>query len=241
MNWQDWMPVYEEILDDFSFDRASERRAIDAARQAAALYCPDPGASLELLGKLTGKEVVVAGNSAKLETDFRALSRAGIIGGKTIMSADGASTRLERLGVRSGVIVTDMDGSADDEIRQNGRGSMLLLHFHGDNYRRAHSIASRLRGPCLITVQGEPGGGTFNFGGFTDGDRAVLTAESLGAGTVYLAGFDFDHPKEKGKAAALKIRKLAWAKRIIDGASARGMKIKFASEYGGTAHVYSEE
>jgi uncharacterized Rossmann fold enzyme len=237
MNWQEWMPVYGALLDDFSFDRISEQRAVDAARQAAALYCPSPAAALEFLRKHIGREVIIAGDGAGLERDFRGLRRRHLAEGRCIISADGASTRLERLGVQSDVIVTDMDGSPDDEVRQNGMGGVLLLHFHGDNYRMAHSIASRLRGMCLITVQGEPGGGTFNFGGFTDGDRAVLLAESFGARTAYLAGFDFDHPREHGKGSGMKLRKLAWAKRIIDGASARGMKIRFASDYGGNADV----
>ena len=50
-----------------------------------------------------------------------------------------------------------------------------------------------------------------NFGGFTDGDRAVFAAHELGAAKVALAGFDLDDedvdPVKKGK--------LFWARKLL--------------------------
>ena len=61
-----------------------------------------------------------------------------------------------------------------------------------------------------------------NYGGFTDGDRAVLLSEHFSASKIVLIGFDFDHPRDKdGTSYDVKLRKLAWAKRLIDEAKMR--------------------
>jgi uncharacterized Rossmann fold enzyme len=41
------------------------------------------------------------------------------------------------------------------------------------------------------TTQSIPEGKLYNFGGFTDGDRAIFLAVELGAEKIFLAGMDF--------------------------------------------------
>ena len=41
------------------------------------------------------------------------------------------------------------------------------------------------------TTQAQPIGNLYNFGGFTDGDRALFLAVALGASQITLAGMDF--------------------------------------------------
>ncbi|MFA5860490.1 MAG: hypothetical protein WDA16_02220, partial [Candidatus Thermoplasmatota archaeon] len=73
-------------------------------------------------------------------------------------------------------------------------------------------------GPVRGSTQAAPTGRVQNWGGFTDGDRACCLAVALGATRLTLAGFDFDEPAPKpGRDPAVKARKLAWARRIIDG------------------------
>jgi hypothetical protein len=68
---------------------------------------------------------------------------------------------------------------------------------------------------------------TVNFGGFTDGDRAVHMADSLGASKIVLLGFDtglvgekLDEKGERKKQAdeekEMKLRKLRWADRLLN-------------------------
>jgi len=49
----------------------------------------------------------------------------------------------------------------------------------------------KLRNP-IGTTQLKPFGKLHNFGGFTDGDRAVCLAEHFKAGLIILAGMDFE-------------------------------------------------
>jgi hypothetical protein len=61
------------------------------------------------------------------------------------------------------------------------------------------------------STQAVPLENVFNFGGFTDGDRAVYVAHEFGAGTIKLAGFFFDDPV----VSPAKSKKLKWARRLI--------------------------
>ena len=55
-----------------------------------------------------------------------------------------------------------------------------------------------------------------DYGGFTDGDRAVCICQEFGVRRIVLRGFDFLHPNPKpGSDPAVKLRKLGWAERII--------------------------
>ena len=64
--------------------------------------------------------------------------------------------------------------------------------------------------------QGIPIDGVFNFGGFTDGDRAACILSEMGVLRIRLAGFDLERPSGKpGRSLEVKGRKLAWARRIL--------------------------
>jgi uncharacterized Rossmann fold enzyme len=69
----------------------------------------------------------------------------------------------------------------------------------------------RLPGPVVGTTQAAPLPNVHNFGGFTDGDRAVFAADHLGASRIVIIGFDLDDtsvdPFKRGK--------LAWARKLL--------------------------
>jgi uncharacterized Rossmann fold enzyme len=115
------------------------------------------------------------------------------------------------------VIVTDMDGRVEDQIRAVELGSIALVHAHGDNIPKLKAYVPRFRA-CIGTTQARPFGRLQNFGGFTDGDRAVFMAEHLGARAAVLYGMDFQGEvgrysfKEGGER---KRKKLLWAERLI--------------------------
>ena len=66
----------------------------------------------------------------------------------------------------------------------------------------------------------------YNFGGFTDGDRAMFLAIELGAREMVLAGMDFgtvvtkysrpDIDGETGPADEIKTKKLIYAERLLN-------------------------
>jgi uncharacterized Rossmann fold enzyme len=115
-------------------------------------------------------------------------------------------------------IVTDLDGDVALQVALSAIDVPLVVHAHGDNRAAVAEHVPVLPGPVLGTTQAEPRGRVRNFGGFTDGDRAACLAVAMGATSLALAGFDFDAPSAKpGRDASVKARKLAWARRIIDG------------------------
>ena len=55
-----------------------------------------------------------------------------------------------------------------------------------------------------------------NYGGFTDGDRAVCIARHFGAKEILMEGFDFENPRlRRGDDFEMSSKKLKWAERII--------------------------
>ncbi|MCZ7361768.1 MAG: hypothetical protein O8C58_00250, partial [Candidatus Methanoperedens sp.] len=72
------------------------------------------------------------------------------------------------------------------------------------------SVVDRLK-DVIGTSQAVPLENIYDFGGFSDGDRCVFLAHSLGAKTITLAGFDL----EDKNVTEIKKKKLKWAKKLI--------------------------
>lgn len=71
-----------------------------------------------------------------------------------------------------------------------------------------------------------------NFGGFTDGDRAVFIADYFNAKEINLIGFDFNSKIGKysfpqNKNLDLKIKKLKWCKYLIEMLMKKNKNIKY--------------
>jgi uncharacterized Rossmann fold enzyme len=136
-----------------------------------------------------------------------------------IAAGSGLQNMLES-GLRPDIIVTDLDGDIEVLSDLNEQGVAVIIHAHGDNIERMRDVVPGFLGPIIGTTQVQKMGGLHNFGGFTDGDRAVFLAMALGAKEVILKGFDFDAPVEKaGADPEVKKKKLAYAKELIGLAS----------------------
>ncbi|MBX8636635.1 MAG: DUF115 domain-containing protein [Thermoplasmata archaeon] len=232
MKWADWKETYLSILKDFSYSVEREVSASMAAMRATSVTrCLKEKDALGELRHRIHPDCIVCGNSRELEDDIRELLEGGGMQGFTVIAADAAGPRIGRLGVIPDIIVTDMDGEPEAEMEQNRRGTLLLLHFHGDNIVLASDVSKLLSGQFIVTAQSKPQRGVFNFGGFTDGDRSVLLAEEFGARRIVLAGFDFLLPFENGRDGEIKLRKLEWAKAIIEGVRRRGVMLFGANEF----------
>ena len=143
-------------------------------------------------------------------------------GGAALVSADSATGVLLDAGAVPDVVVTDLDGGRRALDRAAAEGAAIVVHAHGDNIAEIRGAAALLGGRCMGTAQCRPVGSLHNFGGFTDGDRAAFLADSLGAARTVLCGMDLSGGRIGSASAtppagrAAKLRKLAWAGRLLE-------------------------
>jgi uncharacterized Rossmann fold enzyme len=199
MEFEEWEPYYREILEYFGIEREGDE---EAARILASLITRD---DLPLLSALCrGKTVTVCGNAPCLPHEL-----GGIEG--CIFAADAASEVLWRSGIRPDAVFTDLDGATDDYLVMNRKGTVMVIHAHGDNIPLLLHWVPLFPGPVVGTTQGRPFPPLYNFGGFSDGDRAAFAADSLGADRICFVGFDLDDqdvdPMKRGK--------LQWARKLL--------------------------
>ncbi|WP_232685649.1 6-hydroxymethylpterin diphosphokinase MptE-like protein [Halobacterium zhouii] len=202
MEFDDWEPVYEEILADFGYDRAGDERA----RDVLAEYV-DPFDVSRL--NCTGKTVAIAGGASSLTDDDEL---------EVAASADAvfaASTSVDVLGdagITVDLMVTDLDKNPGTARRLTESGTPVAAHAHGDNVTavREHIPTFERENVCG-TTQAAPVERVANYGGFTDGDRAAFLADHCGAAELVFPGWDFDDPGVGPE----KARKLGWAERLL--------------------------
>ena len=183
MRWEIWESWYNQIAERLKLDQGADE---DAAKLLDG-FLPPPDIQ-KLTNMIRGHECVVFGAGPSLDLDLKKLEHAGYLN-KALIAADGATSAVLRYR-NPEVIVTDLDGSVDDQLEAWRRGSWLVVHAHGDNVAQVRKIIPQLKERVIGTTQIEPFGKLFNFGGFTDGDRAAFMAHELGASRIYLAGMD---------------------------------------------------
>ena len=214
MEFSEWEPVYEGILQDMGYDRSEDEacvRVLKAVTMNSDLITDDEAA------EFFQTTATVFGDAPCLESDIAGHPPEG-----TLIASGSSVRRLASLGIRPDVVVTDLDGDIGPQLDASAAGALTFIHAHGDNADLVRTYAGLFRGPVVMTTQSRPENTVFNFGGFTDGDRAVCIAQSFGVGKVVLEGFDFDDPNPKpGSDPAVKLRKLSWARRIIDSMDGR--------------------
>ncbi len=208
MRNEDWEPVYSEILSDMGYDRSSDENSAKVLKTLmlnADLIMDDD------LEGIIGDTVSVFGAADSLRSDISRKEPEG-----TLISAGSATSVLMDLGILPDIVVTDLDGDVQKQIEASRRGAVTLIHAHGDNIDLIMRYAKEFTGKVILTTQSKPDLVLCNFGGFTDGDRAVCLARHFGARRIMLYGFDFENPSQKdGSDPEIKRKKLAWAKRII--------------------------
>ncbi|MBI5254124.1 MAG: DUF115 domain-containing protein [Euryarchaeota archaeon] len=205
MNFK-WKKFYYEILEDFSFSEKSDAKAAEILN---GLLKP---VDISILRKkIRGRRANVYGAGPSLEK-IKKFPR-GIN-----IAADGATSFLLERGVVPDIIVTDLDGKIKDLLRANRKGSLVVVHAHGDNIDAIKKYAAKFKN-AIGTTQSKPFGSLHNFGGFTDGDRAVFLAEHFEAKKIALYGMDFRSKIGRysfSRDSKTKRKKLRWAEKLIN-------------------------
>ncbi len=115
------------------------------------------------------------------------------------IAVDGAGHIFMETNAPADIIVTDLDGLDIDQILHfhDENGALIIVHCHGNNVERLERLLEEvpLDGRYVFTTQVEPTRDVYNWGGFTDGDRAVFASLVLGFTTIQLVSMDLDAPE----------------------------------------------
>ncbi len=205
MKFNEWGPLYREIINDMGYD--PDQDALSARILSEMLFEIKRSASLKTLFELIkDNDVLVCGNAPCLGEDLLKIEPSEYC----IIAADGATAVLMNAGIVPHIIVTDLDGDIEAQIKANSQGAVMVVHAHGDNIPTINSVVSQL-GNIIGSTQAQPLENVFNFGGFTDGDRCVFLAKEFQASVIMMIGFDFNDPD----VTDIKKKKLKWAKKLI--------------------------
>ena len=200
MNFEAWEPVYESICSDFGYPRTGDERARDAI---AAYATPFDFERLDV----AGREVAIVGAAPSLPGEVDRVADAD-----RVFAASTAADVVREAGYDLDLLVTDLDKNPETVVELTRAGTPVAAHAHGDNVPLVEAWVPRCDSDHLLaTTQAAPVEAVYNFGGFTDGDRAAFLADELGAERLRFVGWDFDDPD----VSAAKARKLAWAERLL--------------------------
>lgn len=204
MRFEDWERIYEEILEDFGFSRSRDEEA--ACVLSSLLDSVEQITISDLQEIIRGRDVVVCGNAPCLREEIKKIKSSD-----ALVAADGATSVLLENGLIPDIIVTDLDGYMPDITESNRLGSAVVVHAHGDNIDKLKEHLPHLRN-VLGTTQAYPLKNVHNFGGFTDGDRAVFLVLECMPKSIKLIGFDLDDQSVTPR----KSKKLRWAKVLLE-------------------------
>src|SRR3989337_924604 len=101
MDFDQWEPIYEEILRDFRWIRERDE---EAARSLSELLKGKETDLRYLREKIEGKNVLVCGKASTLSSDLEMMD----IKKYLIIAADGATSALLEMGIVPDIIVTDL-------------------------------------------------------------------------------------------------------------------------------------
>ncbi|WNY28485.1 hypothetical protein MmiEs2_06730 [Methanimicrococcus stummii] len=240
MDYTNWEPFYQIILNRFGFSEKSDIKTAEWFSDVlTALHFSEKtedDSIKELKNKIAGKNIVVCGNAPSLNDEYLQFqNQKNTTGDEIYIAADGAASVLLKNRKVPDIIVTDLDGKhqndAIKEIEATDKGALLLIHAHGDNLDKLEkylpAFSDKIKENAVVpTCQCRPPKKLHNFGGFTDGDRCVFLADEFGAASVTLIGFDFNDPD----VSPMKKKKLQCAEKLIQMIREQNSKIRFFSE-----------
>lgn len=200
MEFDEWEPVYETILADLGFERAADEHARDILAEFV-----DPFDCSRL--DASDATVAIAGGADTLR-DERAVAEAADM----VFAASTAADVLDEADIPVDLLVTDLDKNPETARSFTESGIPVAAHAHGDNIPLVRErVPTFETSNVLGTTQAAPIDAVYNFGGFTDGDRAAFLADYLGASELAFPGWDFDDDTVDG----MKAKKLEWAERLL--------------------------
>jgi len=213
MNIDEWLRFYDNIRRKLGYSIIEDQ---NAARILSKLIKGKEVQLDKVKEIIYNKNVFVIGAGPSLES----FNSYDLIKEYPIIAADGATEALLRNGIKPSIVVTDLDGNSKALLEASKLGSIMIIHAHGDNINRMLNLVPKFKN-CIGTTQVKPFDNIYNFGGFTDGDRAVFLANKFFAKSIILIGMDFGnkigiYSKQQVINKELKIEKMRIAKELLE-------------------------
>ena len=203
-----WWKFQEEISVQFDFSKIRE----DVASRLVSDIKQNISSIRECIEK---KDLILVGAG---------LQKGTYIPSSNVIVADGALRACLEQDILPSLIVTDLDGYIPDILWARKKGSKVILHAHGDNIARVFQYLSDINPNCITTTY--PSASSNCWGGFTDGDRALMMSLSLNCNSVKMIGFNYNIiGNYSGDYSPRKLEKLLWAQKIVEVCIERSNKI----------------
>jgi uncharacterized Rossmann fold enzyme len=197
MNWKEWKEFYLKIVKELNIDpKADEKSAKILECNLIKNSSTNQNKINEDLCRILQKPVIIAGAGPSLENDLHQLISYHQIKRISLVAVDGATTLFKELNLIPKVVVTDLDGDITAIHWAILNGALTLIHAHGDNQELISHFFNKFNEIISLdnvwgTTQCKPNKILDNYGGFTDGDRAVFLAFHFQSPLIGLIGFDF--------------------------------------------------
>ena len=226
MDFNEWEGWYKEILETLGFLREDDEKTAELLDK----ILDEKGCLTieqffdEMMEKKDTSKFIVVGAGPSIKKHIKYVKENYDLNDYLIVSADGATTAMLEDDLVPDIVATDLDGKMEDLLAANSLGSYFVIHAHGNNEELVDNWTTKFD-KILGTTQSVPIGHLYNFGGFTDGDRAMFFAIALGCEEMVLAGMDFGTTVTKysrpniegptGPADEIKTKKLIFAERLL--------------------------
>jgi uncharacterized Rossmann fold enzyme len=230
MNNENWDIIYKKIIKELNFDINKDIKSskiLDDIIKVKKKIKTD-----ELYKLIRYKDIFIFGAGSSLNNSIKKYKH--VFENKIKIAADGSTSALIKNNIHPEIIVTDLDGKIEDQINENKKGSIVIIHSHGNNINKIKKYVDKFNDNILGTTQVSHifFENLYNFGGFTDGDRCIFLSEYFKVKRIFLIGFDFngnvgEYSFTKNGNINLKIKKLKWCKRLIDILNAKYNNIYF--------------
>tara|TARA_B100001179_G_C18547632_1_gene384546 strand:+ start:460 stop:1221 length:762 start_codon:yes stop_codon:yes gene_type:complete len=209
MEFKEWLPYYDQIVDKFDYNPEKEHKAAEilslVLRKHAIKYN-------DLKDLVSNKPVLILGAGGTLDKDLIKLRQTNCLSKFITIATDGATSGIMDICMAyPHLIITDLDGKLPDIINASNKGSTVIVHGNEHNIKRVVDYTPRFT-KKLGTTWSTSRPNVHNFGGFLDGDRAICMALSLNAEFIVTIGMDYKGFIGKYSRTPIRIRKTKQAK-----------------------------
>ncbi len=233
MYWNQWEQYYETIIVEMGVDKKKDEleaiywnKIVNKAKNSMKII--DDSIS-ETKKRFKTNNVFIFGAGPSLIGHLDMFQKNSYLKKKhVIISSDGATQALIENDIVPDIVCSDFDGDMESIIEAGRKEIILFLHAHGDNHNLIEKWFPRISQLkyWIPTVQSKPIPPLIqNYGGFTDGDRALSLALHFTLPcSIILFGFDFGniigkyskpYLKNNTLASSFKQKKLQFAKKFI--------------------------